>query len=105
MRIGLPAVIIRRLLLFSEQPKSAAVGGCGVRNRAWNPQFHLRARSELAPYIECRAYLLGALAHAGQAPVSVTSRAQEPRVYALAIVPDSQPEKALPVSNLRFDFA
>ena len=78
---------------------------CPVRNRAWNAQVHFRARSDLAPDIESRADLFGALAHARQTPVSITSRVQELRVDALSIIPDAQPKKAFAIGDLGFDFA
>src|SRR5438477_6075438 len=84
--------------------RSALIRGCPVGNRTWNAQLHLRARSDFAPHLKFGADLLGALAHAGQTPVSVASRVQEVRVNALSIIPDTQPKKTFAVRDLRFDF-
>ena len=61
--------------------------------------------SDLAPNIESRADLLGALAHAWQTPVSIASRVQELRVDALSIIPDAQPKKAFAIRDVGFDLA
>jgi hypothetical protein len=72
-----------------QSAKTAAAGGCSVRYRTWDAQIHLRTRSDFAPYIELRANLLGALAHARQTPMLVPSRVEKFRIDALAIIPYS----------------
>ena len=74
---------------MTENPKTAAAGGCSVRYRTWDAQIHLCTRSDFAPYIELRANLLGALAHARQTPMLVPPRVEEFRIDALAIIPYS----------------
>src|SRR5882724_500835 len=84
----------------------SALIGCSlhyVRNGAWNAQIHLSAGSDLAPYVESRSDLLGALAHAGQTPVSIPSRIQELRVDALSVIPDTQRKKPFAIRDLGLD--
>src|ERR1700730_8583977 len=104
MRMGARSALIDHFLLFAEELENAMLGGCLIRNRAWNAQLHFRARSDFTPDIELRADLLGALPHAWQTPVSVTSCIQELRVNALSVIPDAQMKKTIAVRDIRFDF-
>src|ERR1700680_1888031 len=105
MRMGARSALIGRFLLVAEEPENAAVGGHFIGNRSWNAQLHFRARSDFTPDIELCADLLGALPHAWQTPMSVTSRVQELRINALSVIPDAQPKKPIAVSDIRFDLA
>src|ERR1700680_1838595 len=104
MRMEARSAPIGRFLLFAEEPENPGVGGRFIRNRAWNAQLHFRARSDFAPDIELCADLLGALPHAWQTPVSVTSAVHELRVNALSVIPYAQPKKTFAVGDIRFDF-
>src|ERR1700674_4438921 len=103
MRMGARSALISRVFPLAEYPKTTAAGGCPIRNRTWNAQLHFCSRSDFAPHVELRTHLLGALAHSGQTPVSITSRVHELRVDALSIIPDTQPKKTFAIRDVRFD--
>src|SRR5471030_52308 len=91
MRMGARSVLIGGFLPFRTQRRLEC---------ATLPQCLLQPRSKY----RAGADLPGALAHARQPPVSIASRIQELRVDALSIIPDTHPEQAFAVSDLRFDF-
>src|ERR1700722_14567885 len=72
-------------------------------NVAGNREFHFRAGSGPAPDPEFGADSFSALAHAGQAPVSIASRLEHLRIDAAAVIAYQNPQLIEGVLDLDFD--
>src|SRR5579863_1248463 len=75
-----------------------------IGDRRRDSQFHLRAGSAFAPYIQLSADTLGALTHAAQAKVSLRSFLTEhARVNADAIIPHADANLPCIILDFHFD--
>src|SRR6185369_10493746 len=84
---------MRWFRLLAESPEAGVDRRRPEGNCPGDAQLDLRAGSGLAPELDFRADPFGALAHAGQAPMSrPVPLIQDARVNAASIVPDTQPE-------------
>ena len=75
-----------------------------VGHRRRDSQFHLRAGSAFAPYLQLPADTLGALTHPPQAKVSQAAfLTQRGRINADAIVPHDDTKMPCIIPDFRFD--